>query len=109
MDKKRKASLTNETIAKKFPSIFELVNYSIRLAENMIKTGRDPRVKSESNNKALLVIDEIAQNVDKFDEIIEQVHQDVVEESKYFKKADELMLEKEVPKEKKKNRRMTTV
>lgn len=105
-----KEYLTNEGISKKFNSSFELVNYAIRLAENMIQSGRGPRVRSESNNKALLVIEEIEQDVDQFDEIAKEVHQDVLEESKYFKRADELMTDPEKQKsEKRKTRKMNAL
>lgn len=69
MDRKSKIHLTNEKIVKKFESNFELVNYAIRLAENMIKTGRDARVKSDLQNRALLILDEIHEGKDHFDEI----------------------------------------
>jgi len=65
-----KECLTNEKIRKKFTSQFDLVNYAIRLAENMISTGRDPRVKIDSQNRSLQVLSEILNNKDKFDEII---------------------------------------
>jgi hypothetical protein len=69
MDKKGKSHLTNEDMTKKFKSSFELVNYAIKLAENMIKTGRDARVKSEVQNRAMLILEEIYEGKDQFDEI----------------------------------------
>jgi len=65
--------LTNEKIIKKFKSQFELVNYAIKLAENMIRTGRDSRVKTESQNRAMQVLSEIAHNKDHFDDIPEEL------------------------------------
>lgn len=65
-----KEQLTNEKIRKKFASQFELVNYAIRLAENMILTGRDPRVKIDSQNRSLQVLTEILSDKDRFDEIL---------------------------------------
>jgi DNA-directed RNA polymerase subunit omega len=65
-----KDQLTNEKIRKKFVSQFELVNYAIKLAENMIQSGRDPRVKIESQNRSLQVLSEILNDKDRFDEII---------------------------------------
>ena len=65
-------SLTNEKILKKFKSQFELVNYAIKLAENMIHTGRDTRVKTEAQNRALQIVQEIEQDKDRFDEIIKE-------------------------------------
>ena len=68
----KKDNFTNEKLSKKFVSQFDLVNYAIRLAENMIKTGRDPRVKTESQNRSLQILAEIAQDKDQFDEIPEE-------------------------------------
>lgn len=62
--------LTNEKIRKKFDNQFDLVNYAIRLAENMIHTGRDPRVKTDSYNRSLHVLSEILHDKDRFDEIM---------------------------------------
>jgi DNA-directed RNA polymerase subunit omega len=81
--------LTNEKITKKFKSQFELVSYSIRLVENMILSGRDSRVKSDSQNRATQILSEILNGKDKFDEIREEVHEDVIAESEYIRKADE--------------------
>lgn len=69
MEKKPKIHLTNEEMLKKFKSSFELVNYAIKLAENMIKTGRDSRVKSDVQNRAMLILEEIHEGKDHFDEI----------------------------------------
>lgn len=69
MEKKGKVNLTNEQVGKKFISNFDLVNYAIELAENMIKTGRDARVKSDTQNRAMLILEEIKEGKDQFDEI----------------------------------------
>lgn len=69
MEKKVKTYLTKETIGKKFKSSFDLVNYAISLADNMIKSGRDARVKSDIQNRAMLVLEEIYEGKDKFDDI----------------------------------------
>lgn len=69
MDKKGKISLTNEEFRNKFKNNFDLVNYAIKLAENMVKSGRDPRVKSEVQNRAMLILEEIREGKDQFDEI----------------------------------------
>lgn len=66
-----KSPLTNEKVSKKFKSQFELVNYAIKLAENMIRTGRDSRVKIDSQNRALQIVNEIVHDKDQFDEIPE--------------------------------------
>ncbi|MFI0435229.1 MAG: hypothetical protein ACH350_05815 [Parachlamydiaceae bacterium] len=70
MEKKGKIHLTNEDVKKKFKSSFDLVNYAIKLAENMIETGRDARVKSDVQNRAMLILEEIEEGKDKFDEIV---------------------------------------
>lgn len=73
MDKQTvfKESLTNEKIRAKFSSQFELVGYAIKLAENMIKTGRGSRVKTDSQNRAFQILAEIASNKDVLDDIPE--------------------------------------
>ena len=74
MDKDKKesfiTSLTTEKIKTRFKSQFDLVGYAIRLAENMIRTGREPRVKDDVQNKAMLILAEISQGKDQFDEIV---------------------------------------
>lgn len=62
--------LTNEKIRKKFGNQFDLVNYAIKLAENMIISGRDPRVKTESQNRSLQVLAEILQGKDHLDDLL---------------------------------------
>lgn len=65
----QKENLTTEQLRQKFKSQFELVNYSIRLAENMIKTGRGPRVKIEIQSAAMQVLAEIQAGKDQFDDL----------------------------------------
>lgn len=67
MDQKKQ--ITNELIRKKFTSQFDLVNYAISLAENMIRSGREPRIKMDTQNRAMQVIGEIVTGNDQFDEI----------------------------------------
>ena len=62
--------LTNEKVRKKFVSQFDLVNYAIKLAANMIQTGRDSRVKVDSQNRSMHILSEILNDKDHFDEII---------------------------------------
>jgi hypothetical protein len=62
-------SLTSEEISKKFKNQFDFVNYAIRLAENMIQTGRGPRMITRTENPALQVLEEILAGKDKFEEI----------------------------------------
>jgi len=63
--------LTNEDLRRKFTNQFELVTYAIRLAENMIRSGRPPRVLLDVENPALVVLEEIAEGKDHFEEIKE--------------------------------------
>jgi hypothetical protein len=46
MDKnfRREEKLTNEALSKRFTSTFELVNYAIKIAGDMIESGHGPRV-----------------------------------------------------------------
>lgn len=62
--------LTNESIRKKFKSQFELVNYAIKLSEQMIHSGRSPMIDTESENTAVIIIEEINEGKDTFDEHI---------------------------------------
>lgn len=94
-----KEQLTNEKIRKRFVNQFELVNYAIKLAENMIRTGRDPRVKVDSHNRSLQVIGEIASGKDYLDEIFEE------EETEVFKLQEPEVSLTEKAKERKKSRK----
>lgn len=58
------SNLTNEAILKRFGNQFELVNYAITVAEEMIRAGREPRVKSAIQNRAFLILEEIVQGLD---------------------------------------------
>lgn len=62
----QKEPLTIESLRKKFDSQFDLVNHAIGLAENLITTGRAPRVKIKNNNPAVQVIAEIREGKDFF-------------------------------------------
>lgn len=64
-----KEHITNEELRKKFKNQFELVNYAIKLAENMIYTGREARTESGLENRAMQVLEEITSGKDKFVEI----------------------------------------
>ena len=75
-------SLTNESLNKKFKSQFDLVSYAIRLASNMIHTGRDARVRIDSQNRAMQVLAEIRNGEDRFDELI--VKEEVSKEGHQF-------------------------
>lgn len=68
-----KDSLTNEKLSKKFKSQFELVNYAIQLAANMIHSGRESRIKTDIQNRAMMVLNEILNDKDQFDEIVTEI------------------------------------
>ena len=67
MDHKEK--LTNERLGGKFTNQFELVNYAIKLAENMVRSGRAARIKSEIQNPAVIILEEIVAGKDHFEDI----------------------------------------
>lgn len=73
--------LTTEELKTKFKSQFDLVTYAIKLAENMIKTGRDTRVKIETQNRAMQILTEIASGKDIFDELPQEVQEAIVDKS----------------------------
>jgi len=72
-----KEDLTNEKISKKFVNQFDLVNYAIRLADNMIRSGRAPRVKVDVDNPVIQVLAEIEQGKDCFEEIAEVIKPEI--------------------------------
>ena len=57
-------ALTNETLNDKFQSSFELVTYAIKLAHDLIISGRPPRVHIGTENPAQIVLAEIDAGVD---------------------------------------------
>jgi hypothetical protein len=62
----QKEHLTGESIRRRFPSQFDLVNHAIGLAVNLITTGRAPRVKIKSQNPAAQVLAEIREGKDAY-------------------------------------------
>ena len=56
---KRPVYLTTEHVSRKFKNQFELVNFAIKMAQNMIKTGRDIQSYGDDENPALLVIEQL--------------------------------------------------
>lgn len=61
------SSLTNEKIKKNFDSQFDLVNYLIHQAQDMIASGRSSRVKTHSDNIAVNVVAEVVAGKDKLE------------------------------------------
>lgn len=62
-------NLTNEKVIKRFESQFDLVNYAIGLAKNMIYSGREGRVKTDKYSKACMILEEIIEEKDKYDDV----------------------------------------
>ena len=75
-----KEPLTNEFIREKFNNQFELVNYAIKLSEQMIRRGM------ESENVAVDIIDDIVEGRDKFDESFLD-SKEIIKEPQDLKKA----------------------
>ena len=61
-----KDQLTNEKLLKRFNNQFELVRYAIQLAENTIRSGREPDVWTDSQNISFMILAEIAANKEEF-------------------------------------------
>lgn len=59
-----KECLTNESIKKEFKSPFDLINYAIKLAKDMIRTDRACRVATPIQNRAYQVLLEIYEKKD---------------------------------------------
>lgn len=64
-----KTPLTNEAIAKKFRNNFDMVLYAIKGAESMIRSGRGPRIRTNTENKAMIMIEEIAAGRDHLNDV----------------------------------------
>jgi hypothetical protein len=64
-----KRTLTNQHLSTKFTNSFELVNYAIRLAKNMIQSERPCRIPTPVQNRAFQILLEIAEGKDLFDDI----------------------------------------
>lgn len=56
--------LTNEKLAKKFSSLFDLVAHAIRRARFLVKTGQESKIRSSIKNPAFLTLREIEEGKD---------------------------------------------
>lgn len=65
----QKKNLTNEKMGEKFRSQFELVDHAIKVVNNLVKSGRAPRIKTEIQNPAVVALEEINQGRDVFEDI----------------------------------------
>jgi len=91
--------LTNEQLLKRFKNQFELVRYAIQLAENSIKSGREPDVFTDSQNVAFMILAEIAAHKEKFTDLPEPAAAHTVAKEPSF--AEEARSFKEEKKERK--------
>jgi DNA-directed RNA polymerase subunit omega len=67
MDRDKYRSLTNEHFLKRFKSQFDIVNYAIKRAQDMVLSGREPMAASDTQNAAYQVLAEISLGRDSFD------------------------------------------
>jgi len=56
--------LTNEKLAKKFNSLFDLVAHAIRRGRFLVKTGQESKIRSSIKNPAFLTLREIEEGKD---------------------------------------------
>jgi hypothetical protein len=78
-----KNQLTTEHLKRRFSCPFDLVNYSIGLARDMILADRPCRVHTSVNNRAYQVLLEIGEGKDyleKFDDLDEEDEEEEDEE-----------------------------
>jgi hypothetical protein len=62
----KRDSLTSEHLKKQFGSSFELVNYAIAQAKDMIKSDRPCRISTQIHNRAYQILLEIGENKDHY-------------------------------------------
>lgn len=72
-------NFTHEELARKFKNNFDLVNYAIKLAKNMIRSGREPSLYAPIQNKATIVLNEIEHGRDRFEQPKKDLRQNAVE------------------------------
>jgi DNA-directed RNA polymerase subunit omega len=102
-----KEYLTSEKVCKKFLSQFDLVNYAIGLAANMISSGRECRVKTDSHSRAIQILNEILNGKDFLDDLMADPAPEMPKEAptKHHTKHEEPEVLK--PSERKKMRRVS--
>lgn len=82
MDKSKhsesKDRITSEFIKSKFVNQFDLVNHAIKLAENMIVSGRPARVRTEviGLNPTSIILAEISENKDYLEDLSDEDEDD---------------------------------
>ena len=65
----KRDSLTTEHLKKQFGSSFELVNYAIHQAKDMIKSDRPCRVSTPIHNRAYQILLEIGDHKDHYQDL----------------------------------------
>jgi hypothetical protein len=101
---KKETALTNQSVRQKFKSQFELVNYAIKLADHMIRSGRAPRVSLDNHNPAVLIIGEIDEGKDQVEDIV--VTTEIIAQPQLIEIKVEKAVSLSKPTEKKKARRI---
>lgn len=82
--------LTIEPLRKLFKNNFDLVNYAIKLVQQMVKSGRDSHIKTSVQNKSFQILQEILngrdENNDNFESRIQdlekEMHKELEEQAK---------------------------
>ncbi len=98
----QKKNLTNEKMGEKFKSQFELVDHAIKVVNNLVKSGRAPRIKIEIQNPAVIALEEINQGRDVFEDIpVMTVHEQVTYAFQAARESDAAPKPEKVPEKKK--------
>lgn len=71
----KRDSLTTEHLKKQFGSSFELVNYAINQAKDMIKSDRPCRVSTQIHNRAYQILLEIGEHKDHYQDLHLKKHE----------------------------------
>ncbi|MGA8164213.1 MAG: hypothetical protein WB791_04210 [Waddliaceae bacterium] len=91
-------NLTNEKVRTRFTNQFDLINHAIKLAEDLIKSGRHLREHTTTDNPALQAIEELLSHEDKgYDgkeiHAVESTELDIQEEQESIEKEEEEITE----------------
>jgi hypothetical protein len=74
-----KKQLTNEKLAKRFGSLFDLVNYAIEIAQGRVHSGRTDEVRHGVRNPAYQILADISSNRERIEDILESVEEDTAQ------------------------------
>lgn len=56
-------------MGEKFKSQFELVDHAIKVVNNLVRSGRAPRIKTDIQNPAVVALEEINQGRDVYEDV----------------------------------------